>query len=300
MSSPNATRAMPEPRFVRNDDVDLATYQWGGRDGDETIVFLHGYPDAAAVWADIAALLADRFRVVAFDMRGTGQSTTPSGRNAYGFDRLIGDLEAVLDAVSPDRPVHIVGHDWGALQGWEAVLGEQLKGRIASFSTAAPSLDHVGHWFHGQLRAKTLAGLGRFVRRALASSYMLMLQIPVIPEMTWRLGLGRLWPRLVSRLERLPVAGRHGQVRDAISGLGLYRTNLLPTLRRPSSRSTDLPVQLLVMTRDPFVPAFLFDGMEQWAPNLRRTAIDSGHWGILARPADFAGHVADFVTQQRN
>lgn len=290
------TSPLPEPRFVRHGGIDLAVYEWGEATTGETIVLLHGYPDSAHVWSDVAAALADRFHVVAYDMRGTGRSTSPTGTGGLRFDALIGDLRAVVDAVCPDRPVHLVGHDWGALQGWEAVLGGRLEGRIASFSAAAPSLDRVGLWFREQLRPLTLAGLGRVVHRALGSSYMMFLQIPLLPEVIWRLGFGRLWPRLVGRLEGTVVTPAESQMRDALGGLGLYRTNLVPSLLRPGRRSTALPVHLLVMTRDPFVPAAMFDGMERCASNLRRSVMNAGHWGFLARPGEFADLIAGYVS----
>ncbi|MCD6069485.1 MAG: short chain dehydrogenase domain protein, partial [Microvirga sp.] len=153
---------MPPTRFVNSGSVNLALYTWG-QPGEKkrkpVVVLLHGYPDAAEVWTPVAAELADRHFVVAYDMRGAGRSTAPRGSAAYALKHLVDDLATVVDAVSPDAPVHLVGHDWGALQGWEALVSERLRGRIASYSTAAPALDHVGLWFHRRLRQPTLRHL---------------------------------------------------------------------------------------------------------------------------------------------
>lgn len=287
--------AMPIPTLLAAGDQTLALYEWGRRTGARTLVLLHGYPDSASVWAEVAPRLAERFHVVAYDMRGVGLSGEPAGPSPYRFDVLLGDLAAVVDAVSPDRPVHLAGHDWGALLGWEAVLGDRLSGRIASFSTAAPSLDHVGLWFHAAWREGTLAGYGRFLRRAFASSYMLMIQVPLLPEWTWRLGLARLWPRIVARLEGIRPVPRQGLLRDAVNGLGIYRANLLPALRRPRQRRTSVPVQVLEMGHDPFVPPTMFEGLEASAPGLRRTALAGGHWAMLADAAAFALALGDFA-----
>lgn len=287
--------AMPSPTLLTAGEQILACYEWGRRDCARTLVLLHGYPDSAAVWSEVAPLLADRFHVVAYDMRGTGLSGEPVGPAPYRFDVLIADLAAVIDALSPDRPVHLAGHDWGALLGWEAVLDDRLTGRIASFSTAAPSLDHVGLWFHAAWREGTLAGYGRFLRRALASSYMMLIQVPLVPEWTWRLGLTRLWPAIVGRLEGIRPRPRVGLLRDAVNGLGLYRANLLPALRRPRQRRTAIPVQALEMSRDPFVPLMMFEGLESSAPGLRRTPLTGGHWAMLADPAAFALALGDFA-----
>jgi pimeloyl-ACP methyl ester carboxylesterase len=54
-------------------------------------------------------------------------------------------------------------------------------------------------------------------------------------------------------------------------------------------------VQLLVMQRDRFVPPHLFKGVDEWAPVLRRTELDAGHWASLSHPQAFAGAIASFV-----
>lgn len=292
---------MMHTQFISSGNINLAAYHWGrpqgSKDKRKTIVCIHGYPDSAEVWTHVAAQLSERFHVVAYDVRGSGQSSTPGGTAAYAFEYLVDDLKAVIDAVSPDRPVHLLAFDWGALQAWEAVLGGRLQGRIASYSAAAPSLDHVGNWFHRQLRSKHAADWLKAFQRGLASSYMVMLNAPLLPELTWRLGLGRLWPRIVSALEKTPVKAASTLLSDARHGLGLYRANLLPPLFNPSQRQTDLPVQLLIMSRDPFVPPSMFEGMEEWAPNLQKTEIDGGHWWPLSQAEKVAGSVSRFIEE---
>lgn len=290
---------MADMQVIKSGDIQIAAYHWGRPESSkikkQTIVCIHGYPDSAEVWTNIAEQLAERFHVVAYDVRGSGQSSTPSGTAAYAFEHLTGDLKAVIDAVSPDQPVHLLAFDWGALQAWEAVLGDRLQGRIASYSAAAPSLDHVGHWFQRHLRSRKPADWLAALQRGVGSSYMVMLKTPLLPELTWRLGLAKLWPRIVSRLERTPVSAPASLASDAHYGLGLYRANLLPPLLKPGLRKTDVPVQLLVLSADPFVPAAMFEGMEEWAPNIQTTEIDGGHWWPLSQAEKAAGAIGHFI-----
>lgn len=291
---------MQPTQFVTSGDVRLAVYSWGKRPTKQqprsALVLIHGYPDRAEVWSAVAEQLAERFYVIAYDVRGAGRSTVPAGSAAYAFKHLSADLRAVIDAMSPKQPVHLVGHDWGALQGWDALLSGVLDGRVASWSTAAPHLDHLGHWIREKLGNPTPMNLAQAVRRVLGSSYMLMFKIPGLPELTWKLGLGRIWPRLLSAIEGVKLDARPGQTDDAVGSLGLYRANLLPPLLRPQTRSTPVPVQLLVMKRDPFVPAPLFAGLESTAPNLHRSEFDASHWGLLSQPTAIAESIAMFVT----
>jgi pimeloyl-ACP methyl ester carboxylesterase len=260
------------------------------------VVLVHGYPDAAEVWSMVAERLAEDYQVVAYDVRGAGRSTAPHGTAPYALPLLVDDLAAVIDAVSPDAPVHVVGHDWGALQCWEAVASKRLHGRVASFSAGTPSLDHVGLWFQRRFRQPNRRKLAEAVSQMLGSAYMLMFQLPVIPELTWLLLLGRRWHRLLARTDRISVAARSTQMSDGQRGLGLYRANLMPRLFGPQPRVVNVPVQLLISRRDPFVPRRMFEDIEQWVPQLRRTQVDGGHWSLLSHPDSFANAIDQYVT----
>jgi pimeloyl-ACP methyl ester carboxylesterase len=281
---------------IDRDGVTLALYQWRHADVScPTIVLVHGYPDSATAWDSVAKQLAQAFHVVSYDVRGTGLSSAPSGNRAYDFQELVADLAAVIAAVSPERPVHLVGHDWGALQAWEAVLDDKLKSQIASYTALAPGLDHVGNWFQQQWQA---GRYGNAIKQAVGSAYMGLFQLPLLPELTWRAGLDKLWPNVVGRLEDAVINRSPSQYKDASNGLALYRQNLLKPLLRPQARYTTIPVHLLVMTKDPFVPKHLFAGTEQWVQQLERTEVAAGHWGILSQPHAVAAAIGKYVSAQ--
>ena len=93
------------------------------------MVLVHGYPDSKEVWSEVAARLADRFHVVLYDVRGHGRSTAPQPlRGGFTLEKLTDDFLAVADAVSPDRPVHLVGHDWGSVQALGVRHGRAHRG----------------------------------------------------------------------------------------------------------------------------------------------------------------------------
>src|SRR5438445_2282808 len=131
------------PRRVASaDGVTLAVYE-SGNPNAPTVIAVHGYPDNHAVWDGVVELLADDYRVVTYDVRGSGESDKPGARSAYRMPRLVDDLAAVIDAVSPDAPVHLLAHDWGSIQAWPAITAENLADRIATFtSISGPSLDY--------------------------------------------------------------------------------------------------------------------------------------------------------------
>src|SRR6218665_2368651 len=124
-----ASSQAPRLSTVMSGPVRLAVKQWGDP-RRPTIVLVHGYPDNSAVWHPVAELLARDFHVVAYDVRGAGQSDRPGRIRDYKIEKLKEDLVAVIDHVAPGRPVHLVAHDWGSIQSWEAVTEPALQERI--------------------------------------------------------------------------------------------------------------------------------------------------------------------------
>ncbi|MEN8976487.1 alpha/beta fold hydrolase [Acinetobacter baumannii] len=282
--------------FIQSNGVKLAVYQWGEQNRENgTIVLVHGYPDSAEVWQKVAGVLASKFHVVAYDVRGTGASSKPKSKKDYCFPKLVQDLSTVINTVSPQRRVHLVGHDWGALQCWEAVLDDKLKHQVRSYVALAPSLDHVGWWFKRQLQQKSLTASVQVLKRAIGSSYMGLMLLPKLPELTWYLGLFRIWPILIARLERTEVSTDPAQLTNAVNGIELYRQNLVMNLANPSTRKTSIPINMLMMSKDPFAPQNLCQGMQEWAATIEYNQIAAGHWGILSHPEQIAVQISNFI-----
>ena len=273
--------------------------EWGER-GRPTVVLLHGFPDTSAVWAPVAPRLSADFHVVSYDVRGAGRSDVPRTRRDYALALLVDDLVAVLDATSPDAGVHLVAHDWGSIQGWEAVTTKGLADRFASYtSISGPPLDHAALWAR---RHRTLrpADLRLTARQALHSWYVAYFHLPVVPElMTRNQRATALWASRLHRVERVPTdeewpASTFGA--DFAHGVNLYRANMLPRLRHPEVRHTDVPVQLIVPTRDRYITPELLDGLEDWTSRMWRRSANAGHWLIRTDPLQVAGWVRELVT----
>src|SRR5690606_7526967 len=77
------------------------------------VLCLHGFPDIPETFRPLMSALASRgFRVVAPYLRGCHPSTL---EGSVDLDTLVADVVAWADRLSPERPVHLVGHDWGAV-----------------------------------------------------------------------------------------------------------------------------------------------------------------------------------------
>ncbi|WP_405686155.1 SDR family oxidoreductase [Streptomyces sp. NBC_00057] len=286
-------------RRVRTGGIDLCVAELGD-EARPTIVLVHGYPDSKEVWTDVARQLADQWHVVLYDVRGHGRSTAPIPlRGGFTLEKLTDDFLAVADAVSPDRPVHLVGHDWGSVQSWEFVTVKRTEGRIASFtSISGPSLDHFGHWIKQRMNRPTPRRVGQLLGQGAKSWYIYMLHTPVLPELAWRGPLGKQWPRILQRLEKVP-AGDYptpSLPNDAAHGAWLYRDNVRARLRRPRTDAyAHVPVQLITPTGDIFLSEKLYDRLELWAPQLVRRSLPGKHWVPRTRPDRLASWISEFV-----
>lgn len=264
----------------------------------EPIVLIHGYPDTGAIWDPVVQRLADRYRCIVYDVRGAGSSDAPRGRAAYDVRRLADDFAAVCAALAPGRPVHLVGHDWGGIQGWEFVTAPRFAGQIATFTTiAGPSLGHAVAAGRTELRAgRLLAALDRARR----SWYIIPLCLPGGPSIAWRVLLaGHRWRAWLERVEHLPVDGDYpapSAARDGLNGANLYRRNIpRRLLRRRQLAPAHAPVQVIIPEGDRFISPAYYDAAERVAPRLTRRSVPGSHWAPRSQPELVAGWIAAFA-----
>ncbi|WP_432061948.1 SDR family oxidoreductase [Streptomyces sp. S1] len=286
-------------RRVRTGGIELCVAELGEA-GRPTVLLVHGYPDSKEVWSEVAVRLAEEFHVVLYDVRGHGRSTAPAPlRGGFTLEKLTDDFLAVADAVSPDRPVHLVGHDWGSVQGWEFATVPRTEGRIASFtSMSGPSLDHFGHWIKRRMARPTPRRIGQLLGQGAKSWYVYMLHTPVLPELAWRGPLGKRWPGILERVEKVPAGDypTSSLPNDAAHGAWLYRDNVRARLSRPRPDAyAHVPVQLIVPTGDAFLSDRLYDDLGSWVPELTRRTLPAKHWVPRTRPDQLSSWIAEFV-----
>jgi pimeloyl-ACP methyl ester carboxylesterase len=130
--------------------------------GSGELVLLHqGLGQGSWAWRSVWPLLAERYRTIVFDTRGTGRSPVP--RDPYGIDDLAEDAAAILDG----RPAHVVALSMGgyvaltlALEHPELVRSLVLVGTGAGGADRVPRPQHVRDVFEAAL-GLPLAEFGR-------------------------------------------------------------------------------------------------------------------------------------------
>ncbi len=76
----------------------------------EPLILLHGWPEFWLTWEPVMQILADRYQVIAPDLRGFGNSSKPPG--PWGAADHAADMLAVIQALGL-QSVGVVGHDVG-------------------------------------------------------------------------------------------------------------------------------------------------------------------------------------------
>lgn len=294
----------PEPipdrrATVRNGDIDIAVFEYGAIDA-EPVVLVHGWPDTHHLWDGVIAELSGKYRVIAYDTRGYGESTVPDKVADFRLEELAKDFFAVLEVVSPDRPVHVIAHDWGSVQVWEAVCEPGAEQRVRSFtSVSGPNLDHLALWMRARLARPTPRNAWGPISQAISSAYTALFMVPLLPGLFFRVfGTPRLWRLFLRLVEGIPAEHVHlapTLQQDMISGLRFYRANILARLGSPRERYTKVPVQLLVNTRDIAVRPAGYDDTGRWVAQLVRHDAPYGHWLPFKNPEYLARTSAEFI-----
>ena len=108
--------------------VELDVWDSGPRDAP-ALVFLHGFPENHRTWRHQVEHLNDRFRCIAPDQRGYGNSSHPQDVSEYAVGNLVGDVFMLAHALEVES-FTVIGHDWGGAIAWLVAMFGQAEGRV--------------------------------------------------------------------------------------------------------------------------------------------------------------------------
>jgi pimeloyl-ACP methyl ester carboxylesterase len=177
-------------RKLRLDDrgVEIGLLDWGGEGPLALLHHANGF--SAALWAPVAERLRERFRVVAMDARGHGDSSLPAAGlvpEAFDWETMAGDLSAVARVLLEESGDHQVG------------LG-------------------LGHSFGGTLTlAAESAQPGLYRHIVLADPV-----VPPTPEMLARMDWGERPPLAEAARRRREVWSSREEARSHLAGKALF------------------------------------------------------------------------------
>lgn len=271
-----------EQLFVTNGDVRLALRVAGS---GPPALFLHGFPDSSAIWEAQFRVLATKMRIATLDLRGYGQSGRPKAVEAYKIDRLVADIECVVQKLG-GHPVALVGHDWGGVIAW-AVAASRPDLVRQLIVVNAP---------HPALLARRIADTPA---QAAASSYITRLAAPKSERTLLEGGLDFFWDRVFGSClaagqqtltDRAQALERWSPPGALAAMLNYYRANPLSDLARIGR--VDVPTTVIWGMRDTALLPCLLDELAEFARNLRIVRRrNASHWLPYEQPSVIAAEL---------
>lgn len=134
------------------------------------LLLLQGFAAKRQIWHELGYVeqLSQEFTVITMDRRGIGESDMPTDPAAYGVERVLRDVEAVLQACEVER-YGVWGHSFGGSTALQLVTCSSRVERAvvagSFFGCVYPQgrIDEIVHWLESYLDAKAkgkLAELG--------------------------------------------------------------------------------------------------------------------------------------------
>jgi 3-oxoadipate enol-lactonase len=207
-SSDSTTLATGAPRFVDR-GTHRIRYDVLGDESAPPVLLVMGMAFASSAWDTLPAALAERFRVITYDNRGTGASPLPRG--FFRMSDLADDAAAVLDAAGVAR-AHVFGISMGGMASMELAL--RHRARVQSLVLGAtfagyrksvkPSLRVMKAVFASALFAKNAA---EHVAPVLVSKETYASESERERFAVWLSKVGRAAPRTV--LRQMIAVSRH-------------------------------------------------------------------------------------------
>lgn len=143
-----ALLAAGAPRRLRLPErgVEIALLDFGGPGPLALAHHANGF--CKGMWAEVAALLRGRVRLVAMDARGHGDSSRPEAPAAYAWEAFAGDLAAVAGALAAEtgRPLALgLGHSFGgtSLLGAESLAPGRFERLLLLDPVTPPPARHA-------------------------------------------------------------------------------------------------------------------------------------------------------------
>lgn len=280
---------------VHSRDGTILHAEWFGPENGPTIVLAHGWTETLWYWTYVIDELLEReFRVVAYDLRGHGDSGL-SESGDYALERFGEDIEAVLCACVPDgEHATLVGHSLGAMSIAAWAQRFEVDSRVG-----AAALLNTGF---GDLLSKQLVltlpafahaliePLGRHLFLG-ASTPLPQFSSPILHSVIRYFAFGpHATPAQVAFYEPMLLTCRP-EVRAAC-GIAMCDMDLYAALERLT-----VPTLVIAGTCDRLTPPSHARRIAESLPNLTGLieVPEMGHMGPLERGAELAAELASLA-----
>lgn len=270
-------------------DVDVFYREAGPADAP-VILLLHGFPSASHMFRDLIPQLADRYRVIAPDLPGFGQTKAPPrGVFTYSFDALAEIIGGFVDALGLERYALYI-FDYGAPTGLR--LAMKHPGRITAIITQNGNAYEEGfsdQWGPWEAYWREPSAANREACRPSLSPDSIR---------NWQYGTGSDPALLSPDGYELDIAymARPDAEEIQLDLILDYRTNVALYPAFQAYFREHRPPLLAVWGRHD--PAFIPAGAEAYGrdlPDAEIHLLDAGHFALETHNREIAAHIRDFL-----
>jgi pimeloyl-ACP methyl ester carboxylesterase len=274
-------------------EVTLHFVEAGPQTG-EAVVLLHGWPQSGFAWRRVLPELADRYRVIAPDLRGFGDSSKPM----TGYDtRTVGqDIVRLLDRLGIDR-AHVVGHDFGAATAFAIAGG--WRDRVATLAILDMLIPGFG-----------LEDLVRFSPSGFGLWHLAFHAAPDVPEMLiagrereylgWFFRNHAYDPSAITAEDLEIYVRNYQQAGAARAAMGYYRALYEDAEQNRELAKTKLAIPVLALGGAFSIGEGVGACMRRLAENVESAIVpDSGHWVAEEQPEWLAERLLAFLAAHR-
>ena len=287
-------RFSEKKRFVRVGEARVAYYEEG--DG-EPLLLLHGCPFSSYIWRKAIPLLSPRYRCLALDLLGLGDTETPQGAD-WSLRAQAAMVVGFLDALGIER-AHVVGHDHGGALA--QLLAAEHADRIDRLVIS--NAEAYDNWPSEEER-----------------SFVQATQIPILGDMVmwaysrrpfFRLALREakavhdpkaLTPELLDGYIRANLSDRRrrSKTKRFLAGQFNPENNRITMELLDGLRRFDRPTLLIWATEDPHFGPKWGERLYRDIPGAVRLELlpDTGHLVMEEKPEQFAALVGEFLARR--
>lgn len=243
--------------------------------GETTLVMVHGWPDTHRLWDGLVGRLKTDYVCARFTLPGFGVGDP---RRLRTLGEVVGLLEAVVDAVSPSRPVTLVLHDWGCFYGYQySIRNPKRVSRIVGID---------------------IGDVGSKEMKLPLSMLLFTLGYQLWLAGAWVIGgrTGDAMTRLMAR-----ALGVRADPSLVHSGMNygyylMYRSALLRRHQGDVPFEPVCPMLFLYGRKKPtmFHSDAFVERLDR-TPNSRAVGFDAGHWLMLEHPDEVASEIRDWT-----
>ncbi len=283
ISSSASFAQAPQSKFAEVNGVKLH-YLVAGK-GDP-VVLLHGFAQTSHMWRPLIAKLSARHTVIAPDLRGFGQSSTPEG--GYTKKAMAQDIHALVKSLKYDR-IRLVGHDIGLMVAY--AYAAQYPDEVDRIVLMEAFLPGVGEW-NNVFLLRDLWHFHFFGKTPLA-----------LVTGRERIYLEHFWndfaadaAKSVPEADRKFYAKQYAGPGHMKAGMEVFRAFPQDAVEFADLAKTKLPMPMLVLSGEKAGGTFLIEQGKMVATNVEGVLVPGrGHWLMEEAPDQVIPKLVEFL-----